>query len=254
MKDSAAATTTINEVAGRVVATPPPVGASPSWQTAVENARARATAVKGLQDETAAAMAVGTIAAYALPIVPKVDNIVADLFLSALLGGGILGFVAGFREDAAGDAARRVGRTAADAASQVSTKVRELDSEYGVSESIRSKLPGEGGQGLSMADIKKYGVAGTLAYILTELAFWVVAFPVASTTFYNTAGHWPDLGDGGDRAAVLAFIFAGANVARLAVPLRFGAAFALAPWVDENIVKKLGIGGGDEEAPKTKDS
>ena len=53
---------------------------------------------------------------------------------------------------------------------------------------------------------------------------------------------------------MLAFIFAGANVARLVVPLRFGAAFALAPWVDENIVKKLGIGGGDEAAPKAKDS
>ena len=32
------------------------------------------------------------------------------------------------------------------------------------------------GDGLSMDDIKKYGVAGTLAYILTELAFWAVAF------------------------------------------------------------------------------
>ena len=115
-------------------------------------------------------------------------------------------------------------------------------------EKVQELLPS--GDGLSMDDIKKYGVAGTLAYILTELAFWVVAFPVASTTFYNTAGHWPDFSDGGDRAAVFAFIFAGANVARLAVPLRFGVAFAAAPWVDENIVKRFGIGGGgDAESP-----
>ena len=74
-----------------------------------------------------------------------------------------------------------------------------------------------------------------------------MAFPVASTTFYNSAGHWPDFSDGGDRTAVLAFIFAGANVARLVVPLRFGAALALAPWVDENNVQKLGLGDGDGE-------
>ena len=82
---------------------------------------------------------------------------------------------------------------------------------------------------------------------LTELAFWAIAFPVAAATLFFTAGHWPDLGDGADRAAVLGFVFAGANVARLAVPLRFGVAFAAAPWCDENIVKPVQakFGGGD---------
>ena len=52
-----------------------------------------------------------------------------------------------------------------------------------------------------------------------------------------------------DRTAVLGFIFAGANLARLAVPLRLGAAFALVPWVDENIVRRFGVGaGGDDDA------
>ena len=52
-----------------------------------------------------------------------------------------------------------------------------------------------------------------------------------------------------DRTAVLGFIFAGANLARLAVPLRLGAAFALVPWVDANIVKRFGVGaGGDADA------
>ena len=105
-------------------------------------------------------------------------------------------------------------------------------------------VDGEGGfkfslgdNSLSMADVKKYGVAGTLAYVLTELAFWVVAFPVAATALYQSTGHWPDVvNETGDRAAVLGFIFAGANIARAFVPLRLGAALALAPWVDENLL------------------
>ena len=31
-------------------------------------------------------------------------------------------------------------------------------------------------------------------------------------------------------------VFAASNVARLLLPLRFGAALAMAPWVDENIM------------------
>ena len=100
-----------------------------------------------------------------------------------------------------------------------------------------------GDNSLSMDDVKKYGVAGTVAYVLTELAFWIVAFPVAAYALYQTSGHWPDVvNESGDRAAVLGFIFAGANVARAFVPLRLGAALALAPWVDENI-----LGGDDSD-------
>jgi hypothetical protein len=100
---------------------------------------------------------------------------------------------------------------------------------------------GKDGEGLSMTDVKKFGVSGTVAYILTELAFWAVAFPVASTALYQTTGHWPDVfNDNSDRSAVLAFVFAGANIARLLVPLRLGAALALAPWVDENIINRDG--------------
>ena len=99
---------------------------------------------------------------------------------------------------------------------------------------------------VSFDDVKKFGVAGTIAYVATELAFWAVAFPFAGYALYNTTGHWPDfLNSGSDRAAVLGFIFAGANVARLAVPVRMGAAIALAPWVER---KFLGgkEGEGDE--------
>jgi hypothetical protein len=97
-----------------------------------------------------------------------------------------------------------------------------------------------GGGGLSMQNVKKYGLAGTVAYVLTELAFWAVAFPVASTALYQSTGHWPDvIHDTMDRTTVLGFIFAGANIARLLVPLRLGAALALAPWVDENLIRRL---------------
>eukprot|EP00804_Cyclotella_cryptica_P009767 CCRYP_013216-RA/>CCRYP_013216-RA protein AED:0.09 eAED:0.07 QI:0/0.5/0.66/1/1/1/3/1558/608 len=106
-------------------------------------------------------------------------------------------------------------------------------------------LPSFGGKDgesvLSMADVKKFGVAGTVAYVLTELAFWAIAFPVASTALYQTTGHWPDvINDNADRTAVVGFIFAGANIARLLVPLRLGAALALAPWVDANIINREG--------------
>ena len=95
-------------------------------------------------------------------------------------------------------------------------------------------------KGLSMEDVKKYGVSGTVAYVLTELAFWAVAFPVASNALYQSTGHWPDvINDSTDRATVLGAIFAGANIARLLVPVRLGAALALAPWVDENIINRV---------------
>ena len=103
-----------------------------------------------------------------------------------------------------------------------------------------------GDNSLSMDDVKKFGVSGTVAYVLTELAFWIVAFPVAAFALYQSTGHWPDvINETGDRAAVLAFIFAGANVARAFVPLRLGAALALAPWVDENLLSRFG---GDDDS------
>jgi hypothetical protein len=117
-----------------------------------------------------------------------------------------------------------------------------------------SFLPSFGGEdgekpSLSMADVKKYGVAGTVAYVLTELAFWVVAFPVAASALYQSTGHWPDVvNDNTDRAAVLGFIFAGANVARLFVPVRLGVALSLSPWVDENLINRGGKKSEDDSS------
>ena len=211
-------------------------GGTKDWKQAVGAAQARAAAVKSDQDATTSAMAVGAAGFFNLPLT---DNVVADVLLSILVGVGF-GYLAGFDTSPAGGAVRSLG-------SATGTAVATVDGALGISEKVQAAAP-EGG--FSYANIKKYGVAGTLAYVITELAFWAVAFPVASTTFYNTAGHWPDFGDGSDRTAVLAFIFAGANVARLVVPLRFAAAFAIVPWVDENIVQQFGIGGGDSDGEK----
>ena len=78
-------------------------------------------------------------------------------------------------QDDVGSYARKVGEVAAGAANAV----KEKDAELGVSANIKAKLPGGGGEGLSYAEIKKFGVSGTVAYILTELAFWAIAFPVS---------------------------------------------------------------------------
>lgn len=128
---------------------------------------------------------------------------------------------------------------AAITASVFANKSKVENGEEGFLPSFGSGGDGEEKKGLSMEDVKKYGISGTVAYILTELAFWAVAFPVASTALYQSTGHWPDvINDSTDRTTVLGFIFAGANIARLLVPLRLGAALALAPWVDENIINR----------------
>ncbi|CAK9003420.1 Uncharacterized protein SCF082_LOCUS7735 [Durusdinium trenchii] len=92
---------------------------------------------------------------------------------------------------------------------------------------------------ISMDDVKKYGTAGTLSYVITELLFWAIAFPTECIVYLNTAGHWPDFSKPEESAAVFGLVFAASNIARLLLPLRFGAALAMAPWVDENIMQKF---------------
>ncbi|CAE7280668.1 unnamed protein product [Symbiodinium microadriaticum] len=93
-----------------------------------------------------------------------------------------------------------------------------------------------------MDDVKKYGAAGTLSYVITELIFWAVAFPTEVFIYLQTAGHWPDFSKPEESAAVFGMVFAASNVARLLLPLRFGAALAMAPWVDENIMQRFSGG------------
>lgn len=218
-------------------ATASSTGTAGGWQGVVANARGRAAAVKADQDATTGAMAATLLTVFNLPLI---DNVVLDVLFSLILAGGV-GVLAGFDIGPVGGPIRSVGGSVSSAAGAASSKVSELDESLGVTKKLgldRVK---------SYSDLKAIGVAGVIAYILTELAFWAVAFPVATASFYNLNGHWPDFGVGDDRTAVLAFIFAGANVARLVVPLRLAAALAITPWTDENIVQRFGIGKGEKE-------
>merc|ERR1712107_45689 len=79
---------------------------------------------------------------------------------------------------------------------------------------------------ITMDDVKKYGAAGTLSYVITELLFWAIAFPTEAFAFYQTQGHWPDFSKPEESAAVFGLVFAASNIARLLLPIRFGAALA----------------------------
>ena len=60
-----------------------------------------------------------------------------------------------------------------------------------------------------------------------QLAFWGASLPVCLVAYGLASGHWPDLGDQEDVAKFSAEAFAYVNVARLAAPLRVGAALSL---------------------------
>lgn len=184
----------------------------------------------------------------ALPLIkkePKESNLAlagklaaATLVTSYVVKYGELGLDLPFNPNAGVALAIALGLPSLTAASFYNLGKQETGEGFNLAIPGFSGEDGEGG--LSMDDVKKYGVAGTVAYVLTELAFWAVAFPVASTALYQSTGHWPDvLNDPTDRATVLGFIFAGANIARLLVPVRLGAALALAPWVDNNILSQF---------------
>ena len=80
-----------------------------------------------------------------------------------------------------------------------------------------------------MSDVKKFGKAGILSYVLVELAFWAVAGPVAYASYRVADGTWLDLSDPIDKAKLLGGGTLFVNLVRFLVPLRLGAALAIAP-------------------------
>jgi len=84
---------------------------------------------------------------------------------------------------------------------------------------------------LTMQDVKSFGVAGTVSYVIVELAFWAIAAPVAFTWYKVAEGTWLDLSDPTDKAKLFGAGAVFINVVRLFVPLRLAAALALAPAV-----------------------
>ena len=90
---------------------------------------------------------------------------------------------------------------------------------------------GEDAPKLSMADVKSFGVAGTVSYVIIELAFWALALPIAIGWYKVAEGTWLDLSNTADKAKLLGAGAVFINVVRLFVPLRLAAALALAPYV-----------------------
>lgn len=88
--------------------------------------------------------------------------------------------------------------------------------------------------------IKDAGIAGVISFGLVQTAFWAASIPVCMVVYSAVSGHFPDLSDQEDMAKFGAEAFAYVNVARFAAPLRVGGALALVPWVQANVVDKLG--------------
>lgn len=67
----------------------------------------------------------------------------------------------------------------------------------------------------TFASIKRFGVAGTLSYIITEVAFWALALPGAAFGYHASTGEW--LSWDTDRAQLAAL------AATFVTGVRFGA-------------------------------
>ena len=81
----------------------------------------------------------------------------------------------------------------------------------------------------TFASIKRFGVAGTLSYVLTEVAFWALALPGAAFGYHASTGEW--LSWDTDRAQLAALAATFVTGVRFAVPLRMGVALACVPAV-----------------------
>jgi ribose 5-phosphate isomerase A len=81
----------------------------------------------------------------------------------------------------------------------------------------------------TFASIKRFGAAGTLSYILTEVAFWALALPGAAFGYHASTGEW--LSWDTDRAQLAALAATFVTSVRFAVPLRMGVALACVPAV-----------------------
>ena len=88
--------------------------------------------------------------------------------------------------------------------------------------------------------IKSAGVAGGIAYAITEGIFWVFSVPLAIVSYHQTTGGWLDLSSADDQKTLLGLTAGFLTFARIVVPLRIGAALALIPTVNKYILKKDG--------------
>ena len=52
---------------------------------------------------------------------------------------------------------------------------------------------------LSMDNVKQFGAAGTISYVLVELIFWAIALPSALLWYRYAEGDWLDITDTADK-------------------------------------------------------
>lgn len=119
-------------------------------------------------------------------------------------------------------------------------KIEADDAAAPASQPSTSDAASTNGKSELMAKIKSYGAAGTLSYVITELAFWAIALPGAFIGWHQSTGEWLSLDT--DRAQLIGIAAAFVTGVRFAVPLRMGAALALIPTV-----KKVLDGGNQQQ-------
>jgi len=95
--------------------------------------------------------------------------------------------------------------------------------------------------------IKKNGVSGTIAYVLTEVAFWTVSIPLLVTFYHSQTGEWLNFSIEEERVKIIGVSGSFFAFARLCVPVRAALAFALVPTVQQLRGEKEG---GEEEESK----
>ena len=84
--------------------------------------------------------------------------------------------------------------------------------------------------------IKKYGIAGGISYVLLEGVLWTVGAIGGVVIFYFASGHWPDVQNPEDLGKLGAEAFAYNNLITVTLPIRVSVAVGFAPTVDEQIV------------------
>lgn len=87
--------------------------------------------------------------------------------------------------------------------------------------------------------IKSTGISGTIAYILTELAFWAATAPMILSSYHGDTNEWLNIADPNDQAKFLVLSTGFVTAIRFAVPLRLAIAISLTPFVEKHITKKI---------------
>ena len=87
-----------------------------------------------------------------------------------------------------------------------------------------------------LQQIKNAGLAGVIAYAITEVGFWAVSLVLVLGGYVALEKHLPDWSNQQEMGKLGAEAFAYVNVARFAAPLRIGLALGLTPWIQKSFL------------------